>query len=78
MQETPVHFLGQEDPLEKVKAQVVSPGEFHGLYCPEGHKESDTTERLSLSLSNLLHVELRSLHLQTRGHKRQRQCCSRP
>ena len=27
------------------------PGEFHGLYSPWGHKESDTTEQLSLSLS---------------------------
>ena len=26
------------------------PGEFHGLYSPWGHKESDTTELLSLSL----------------------------
>ena len=26
------------------------PGEFRGLYSPRGHKESDTTERLSLSL----------------------------
>ena len=25
------------------------PGEFHGLYSPWGHKESDTTEQLSLS-----------------------------
>ena len=25
------------------------PGEFHGLYSPEGCKESDTTERLSLT-----------------------------
>ena len=25
------------------------PGEFHGLYSPRGSKESDTTERLSLS-----------------------------
>ena len=25
------------------------PGEFHGLYSPWGHKESDTTEWLSLS-----------------------------
>ena len=24
------------------------PGEFHGLYSPWGHKESDTTKRLSL------------------------------
>ena len=27
---------------------VFWPGEFHGLYSPWGHKESDTTERLSL------------------------------
>ena len=27
------------------------PGEFHGLYSPWGHKESDTTEQLSLSPS---------------------------
>ena len=26
------------------------PGEFHGLYCPWGCKESDTTEPLSLLL----------------------------
>jgi len=29
---------------------VFWPGEFHGLYSPWGHKELDTTERLSLSL----------------------------
>ena len=29
---------------------VFWPGEFHGLYCPWGQKESDTTEQLSLSL----------------------------
>ena len=28
---------------------VFWPGEFHGLYSLWGHKESDTTERLSLS-----------------------------
>ena len=27
------------------------PGEFHGLYSPWGHKESDMTERLSLTQS---------------------------
>ena len=27
------------------------PGEFHGLYSPQGLKELDTTEGLSLSLS---------------------------
>ena len=30
---------------------VFWPGEFHGLYSPWGRKESDMTERLSLSFS---------------------------
>ena len=29
------------------------PGEFHGLYSPWGRKESNTTERLSLSFSSI-------------------------
>ena len=28
---------------------VFWPGEFHGLYSPQNHKESDTTEQLSLT-----------------------------
>ena len=28
--------------------QYAGPGEFHGLYSPWGHKESDMTEQLSL------------------------------
>ena len=46
MQETPVQFLGREDPLEKGTATtpVFWPGEFHGLYSPWGGKESDITE----------------------------------
>ena len=89
--ETPVHFLGWEDPLkrdrlhtpaflgfpcgsvgkesahnsgdlalipgsgrfpwrrERLPTPVFWPGEFHGLYGPWGHKESDTTERPSLT-----------------------------
>ena len=35
---------------ERVPTLVFWPGEFHGLYSPWGCKESDTTERLSLSL----------------------------
>ena len=37
-------------PLEKGTATtpVFWPGEFHGLYSPWGHKESDMTEQLSL------------------------------
>ena len=55
MQETWVQFLGQEDPLEKGMATHSSilawripwtekPGRLYSLW---GHKESDTTERLS-------------------------------
>ena len=52
MQETWVGSLGWEDLLEKGKVPipVFSPGKFHALYSPWGHKELDTTERLSLSL----------------------------
>ena len=34
---------------ERLPTPVFWPGEFHGLYIPWGHKESDKTERLSLS-----------------------------
>ena len=52
MQETWVLSLDWEGPLEKGKATHSSiwPGEFHGLYSPCGRKESDTPERLSLSM----------------------------
>ena len=50
VQETWVRYLGWEDTLEKGTATtpVFWPGEFHGLYSPWGHNESDTTECLSL------------------------------
>ena len=35
---------------ERLPTPVFWPREFHGLYSPWGCKESDTTERLSLSL----------------------------
>ena len=35
---------------ERLPTPVFWPGEFHGLYSPWGRKESDRTERLSLSL----------------------------
>ena len=47
MRETWVQSLVWEDPLEKGKATHSRPGEFHGLYSPWGHKESDMTERLT-------------------------------
>ena len=37
---------------ERLPTPVFCPGECHGLY-PWGHKESDTTERLSLYLNVL-------------------------
>ena len=55
MQETWVPSLGGEDPLEKEMASHSSTlaWKFHGQrsivdYSPWGHKESDTTEQLSL------------------------------
>ena len=52
MQEIPVRFLGWKIHWrrERLPTPVFCPGEFHGLYSPRGRKESDTTERLSLSL----------------------------
>ena len=47
MQEIWVQSLGWEDPLEKGNATHSS---IMDLYSPWGLKESDTTERLSLSL----------------------------
>ena len=46
MRETCIPSLGLEDPLEKGKATtpVFWPGEFHGLYSPQGCKELDMTE----------------------------------
>ena len=58
MQDTQVRSLGQNDPLEEDIASHSSilAGKLHGQwilagYNPWGLKESDTTERLSLSLS---------------------------
>ena len=58
MQETQVRSLGQNNPLEEDMASHSSilAGKLHGQrilagYSPWGHKESDTTERLTFSLS---------------------------
>ena len=52
MRETWVQSLDWEDPLEKgsLPTRVFWSGEFHGPYSSWGHKESDTTELLSLSI----------------------------
>ena len=55
MRVTWIRSLGWEDPLEKgmLPIPVFWPREFHGLYSPWGHKELDTTERLSLHFTSL-------------------------
>ena len=52
MQETPVQFLGCEDPprRDRLPTPVFWPGKFHGLYSLCGRKELDMTEQLSLAL----------------------------
>ena len=56
MRETWVQSLGWEDRLEEPRqpTPVFLPGEFHGQrslvgYNSWGHRESDTTERLSIA-----------------------------
>ena len=39
---------------ERLPTPVFWPGEFHGVCSPWSHKELDTTERLSFSLSQIL------------------------
>jgi len=41
---------------ERLPTPVFWPGEFHGLYSSWGHKESDTTEWLPLSVSHGISV----------------------
>ena len=50
--------MGLEDPLEKQTATIpiFLPEKFHGQrslegYSPKGHKESDTTEQLSMYIN---------------------------
>ena len=45
------NLLLGEGRRERLPTPVFWPGEFHELYSPWGHKESDMTERRSLSLS---------------------------
>ena len=52
---------------EKLPTPVFWPGEFHRLYSPWGHKESDTTEPLSLSLLALTGYSC--LHIKNYAHR---------
>ena len=72
MRETWVQSLGWEDPLEKEMkpTSVFLPGESHGWkslvgYSPWGHKELNTTEPLTHSLSTTWWVVCvgKSVHL---------------
>ena len=65
-EETQVPSLSREDPLEKgmaIHSSSLAWGipwkeEPGGLYSPQDHKESDTTEQLTLSLSQLFTMQL--------------------
>ena len=67
MQETWIRSLGWEDSLrrERLTTPVFWPGEFHGLYSPWGCRESDTTERLSLSPIKLHALRFESSQMAT-------------
>ena len=54
MQETWVQSLSRKIPWrkERLPTPVFWPREFHGLYNPWGHKELDTSERLSLHFTS--------------------------
>ena len=65
-EETRVPSLSREDPLEKGMAihssilawEIPWTEEPGGLYSPQDHKESDTTEQLTLSLLQLFTMQL--------------------
>ncbi|KAB0342852.1 hypothetical protein FD754_019778 [Muntiacus muntjak] len=60
-----------QDRSKKLVLQFMSkifwPGELHGLYSPWGHKESDMTERLSLTSQLDSFDEFGKSHLKTSG-----------
>ena len=69
MWETWVRSLGWEDSLrrERLPTPVFWPGEFHGLYSPQGYKESDMIEQLSLCPWALGPQDESAKSLETRG-----------
>ena len=56
MQQMWVRSLGQGDPWSRkwLLTPVFLAGEFHGQRSLAGHKELDTTERLSMHASNYM------------------------
>ena len=68
MQEARVQLLGWEDPLEKRTATHSSILTWIIPWSPWGHKESDTTERLSLSwrwMSWFCHSEMKEMGVES-------------
>ena len=65
MWETYARSLGWESPWrrELLPTAIFWPREFHGLYGPWGLKESDMTERLSLSLFHFPVITFKRLFL---------------
>ena len=60
---------------------VFWPGEFHGLYSPWGHKESDKTEKLSffrygdnITLMEKSEEELKSLLMRVKEKSEKKNC----
>ena len=65
MQEIWVQSLGREDLLEKGMTPVFLPGVSHGQrslsgLCPWGHRQSDMTERLTLSFFSKMYYVVRT------------------
>ena len=67
MQETLVQFLGREDPLEKGKATHSSILVWRILWSPWDRKESNTTEKLSLSVYKNMRITFLNDYLTTIG-----------
>ena len=57
---------------ERLPTPVFWPGEFHGLYSPWGHKESDTTEWISPSLTEMIEWKCESGFLSITSSVQQR------
>ena len=61
---------GSEDPWrrDRLPTPLFWPGEFHGLYSPWGHKESNMTEKLSLCVCVCVLYLRCEARYGTRGH----------
>ena len=71
--------LGRSWRRKWLPTPVFWPGEFHGLYSSWGRKESKTTERLSLSLSEkpghaMLELQGQPPHWRTQGQRGETSC----